>query len=180
MNGIDGYSMQRLNNGTSQSYAVNESDVISIWDALSHYIFDEMNRNNGVTIPGFGTFTFVEQRMDIAQRTQLVRCKPFLVLSEKMIQTHSIKQNIELIKQSVPMNKINYTQICLKTNNKYARDVVETVLREAFTSIQYFLRKDGHVRIDFPHIGTFKLDTSTTRAQDVFDFLPSFTANLSC
>jgi hypothetical protein len=177
MNKIADYSTKKLNTGLSNSAALNETDVIVIWNALSKYIYDEMSGGNGVTIAGFGTFTFVEHRLDVAQKTQLIRVKPFLVLSEKLLQTHSIKQNIELVKQSVPVGKINYTQICLHANNKYARDVVETVLHESFTALQHFLRTDGHVRIDFPRIGTLKLDLSP-KAQDIFEFQSSFTANL--
>jgi nucleoid DNA-binding protein len=180
MNQIAKHSTCKLNAGPNKSAALSETDVIVIWNAMSKYIYNEMSKNNAVTVPDFGTFTFVEQRMEIAQRTQIVRFKPYMSLSEKFMQTNSIKQNTELFKQSAHVNKINYTQICLNANNKYARDVIETVLREAFTSIQYFLRTDGHVRIDFPRIGTLKLNLNTMRAQDVFDFLPSFTSNLSC
>ena len=70
-----------------KSTSISEYDVLTIWDALSYVIREELSKRKGVVVPGFGTFTFVEHRLDIGtNNTQLVKMKPFFLLSDKFAQ----------------------------------------------------------------------------------------------
>lgn len=60
--------------------SINEPDVRIIWDALAYYIREEMMKKRGVVVPGFGTFTFVERRLDIGNQKELVKLIPWLAL----------------------------------------------------------------------------------------------------
>ena len=97
----------------------------------------------GVVLPGFGTFTFVEQRLDVGtNNTQLVKMKPFFMLSDKFAQTHSLSFEKEHINATIPVSRINYVAINELTKRNYTRDLVEIVINEAFVAIDHIIRDD--------------------------------------
>lgn len=44
----------------------------------------------GVTIPGFGTFTFTQQKLDVGNSKYILIQRPVFSLSEKFAQTHGL------------------------------------------------------------------------------------------
>lgn len=151
---------------------IGEKDVLTIWDALSRYIRDEMSRKRGVLIPGFGTFTYVEQRLDIGNKKELLKLKPFFLLSDKFAQTHSIQFEKEHVNTAIPVHRVNYAAVSEVTKRKYSRQIVETVLNEAFMAIDHFIRAEGVISIPFVGVGSFKLVgvNPKPKAQSFFQF----------
>lgn len=50
-----------------------------------------MRAQKGVTIPGLGTFTFVQKKLDIGNNKIILLQRPVFVLSEKFAQTHALQ-----------------------------------------------------------------------------------------
>ena len=166
-----------------KSTSISEYDVLTIWDALSYVIREELSKRKGVVVPGFGTFTFVEHRLDIGtNNTQLVKMKPFFMLSDKFAQTHSVDFEKEHVNLAVPVSRLNYVAISELTQRKYTRDVVEIVVNEAFTAIDHFIRSDGVISIPFNGLGVFSVVDHSPKPkklatfkfyEDILSYLPN-------
>ncbi len=137
---------------------IKDSDVRSIWSAMSAHIKDEMSKKRGVVVPGFGTFTFLEQHLDIGNNKELLKIKPAFILSDKFLKWHNVEQREkEHINETLPVHRINYAAINERLNRKYTRDMVETVLNESFMAIDHYLRSDGHIQVPLDHLGKLSI-----------------------
>jgi nucleoid DNA-binding protein len=156
---------------------IKESDVLIIWDALAYYIRDEMSRKRGIVLPGFGTFTFVERRLDInCIDKQLLKLKPFFILSDKFAKNHMVDFEKDYVNLAIPVSRLNYAAVSEVTNRKYSREIVELVLNEAFTAIDYFLRVEGLVNIPFNGLGILRIHDKNPKPkkQTYFEFSSAF------
>lgn len=151
---------------------INECDVLRIWNELCHYIRDELERNRAVVLPGFGTFTHIEYRLDCGHDRALVKMRPAFVLSDKFAQRHAVHYEKQCVKESLPGGKINYVALCERLNKCYPRDVVEIVLTEAFQALDYFLRSEGCLSVPFHQLGVLRVASSSpkTKKQASFEF----------
>jgi len=151
---------------------INESDVVKIWDALSLYLRDEMSKKKGIVMPGFGTFSYIETRLEIGNNKIILKVKPFFTLSEKFAKHHSVEYAKDNINLSIPVAKLNYATISEKTKQKYSREIVKLVLSEAFTSIDHILRKEGVITIPFKGLGVLKIRdvNPKPKRQAIFEF----------
>lgn len=66
-------------------------DVVQIWDEVSGYIERFMTSNKGVTIPGFGTFSFTQKKIDIGNNKIILVQRPVFSIAEKFAQTHGLQ-----------------------------------------------------------------------------------------
>lgn len=137
--------------------SISEKDVLIIWDALAYTIRDEMSKKRGVVLPGFGTFTFVEKRLDIGNKKELLKLKPFFLLSDKFAQIHYLDYEKDFVNTAIPVHRINYSAISELTKRKYSRDVVESILNEAFNAIDHFIRTDKVISLPFNGLGVFNV-----------------------
>jgi nucleoid DNA-binding protein len=151
---------------------ISDSDVLIIWDAMCYYIRDEMSRKRGVVLPGFGTFTYVEHRIDIGNNKELLKLKPFFLLSDRFAQLHRLDFEKDCVNTSIPVSRINYIIISEIAKRKYSRDIVEAVLSEAFTAIDHFLRNDGRINVPFNGLGSLIINDiiPKTKKQTCFQF----------
>lgn len=162
----------RLQSKLLSQSGINDNDVLIIWEAMSYYIRDEMSRKRGIIIPGFGTFTFVEHRLDIGNNKELLKMRPFFLLSDKFAKLHNIDFEKDCINQTIPVSRINYTLISEITRRRYSREIVEAVLNEAFTAIDHFLRNDGRISVPFNGLGSLNIGNVNpkTKKQTCFQF----------
>ena len=156
-----------------RQHSIKESDIFVIWDALAYFIREEMSKKRGILIPGFGTFTFVEKRLEVGNNKQILTLKPFFMMSEKFSKNHAVKYDIEPINHAIPTHRINYAAIAAISQN-YTRIIVERVLKEAFVAMQHFLRQDGHIRVNFNGLGKFQVHLNELNRSSHFEFFPVF------
>ena len=64
-----------------------------------------MRFQKGVNIPGFGTFTFSQKKIDVGNSQYLLLRRPVFAVSEKFIQTHALNYT-----------KYPITGMCFKLN----------------------------------------------------------------
>ena len=153
---------------------ITENDVLKIWDALALYLRDEMSKKKGIVMPGFGTFSYIETRLEIGNNKIILKVKPFFTLSEKFAKHHSIEYPKDNINHAIPVTKLNYATISEKTKRKYSREIVKLVLCEAFNTIDHFLRSEGVITIPFKGFGVLRiLDVNPKpKRQASFEFSP--------
>ena len=137
--------------------SVEERDILKIWSAMSRFIKNELSRRRGVVLPGLGTFTFVEKRLEIGNNKQIVEFRPFFVPSEKFAKMHTLEYEVELINASIPVCRINFAAISQLTKLQYSRETVELVIGEVFAIFDHFLRVQSSLNIPFDGVGTLKI-----------------------
>ena len=57
----------------------------------------------GVTIPGLGTFTFSQKKLDVGNNKYILVQRPVFVLSEKFAMTHGLNHTKHYITGEVPI-----------------------------------------------------------------------------
>ncbi len=110
-----------------------------------------------MVIPGFGTFTFVEIKLDIGNNKHLMKLKPFFLLSDKFAQRHCLEFEKEHHNTAIQINRVNFSAVYDLSKRGYSRDIIETVLNEAFTAIDHFLRTEGQIAIPFNGLGVLRV-----------------------
>jgi nucleoid DNA-binding protein len=156
---------------------ISEADVLQIWNAMCYFIRDEMIKKRGVVIPGFGTFSFTETRLDLGNTKEILKIKPSFTLSDKFIQKHAVEFEKEHVNETLPVSRLNYVAVAERIGHgRYSRDTVEIVLGEAFMAIDHFLRDEGQVTVPMHQLGCLTVAPVVLKPkrQAVFEF----TANM--
>jgi nucleoid DNA-binding protein len=159
---------------------ITERDVLIIWDSLAFFIRKELLNKRGTVIPGFGTFTYIEQRLDIGRKQEILKLMPWFVISEKMVKTHSIDYEKAYVNEAIPVSRINYMALSELTKGRYTRDEVEAVLNEAFMAINHFIRNNITTCIPFNGLGqlTVRRIPTKPKLQADFDFFATIADQL--
>lgn len=175
---------ERIRGGVAE---MNNSDIRIIWDGLAYYIREEMLKKRGVVVPGFGTFTYVERRIDIGNHKELVNLRPYLALSERFAQLHDIRHEKAAPNGSIPVSRVNFTAVSETIGRTshgrigYSRETVEKVISEAFTAIDHFMRQDGRVRVPFNGLGCLTVErngSTKCKPDGCFEFSSDLTDRL--
>lgn len=58
-----------------------------------YFVLFFLSWQQGVAIPGLGTFTFSQVKLDVGNNKFLLLQRPVFVLQEKFVQTHALQQN---------------------------------------------------------------------------------------
>ena len=136
--------------------------------------FDQtiINYNYSFYLLNKGTFTFVEQRLDIGNHKQLLKLKPFFTLSDKFAQTHLVEFEKEYVNTAIPVTRVNFSSIYELAKRKYSRDVIEVVINEAFIAIDHFLRSEGVITVPFNGLGVLRIGIQNPKPkkQALFEF----------
>ena len=67
-----------------------------------------MTQSKGVSIPGFGTFSFVQKKIDIGNSKIVLIQRPVFAISEKFAQTHSLQYTKYPVAGNIPVHPLNY------------------------------------------------------------------------
>ncbi|CAF0963041.1 unnamed protein product [Adineta ricciae] len=132
-----------------------DDDVIKIWDAVSGFIESFMKQSKGVTIPGFGTFTFVHKRIDVGNNKYLLIQRPIFAFSEKFAQTHALKFTHYPVNGSIPIHPLNYFSIQLQSN--YSRDQIEQCVKHVLQVFNRSVAAQRNVEFTFSRIGKLQI-----------------------
>ena len=101
-----------------------------------------------------------------------MKLKPFFLLSDKFAQKHSLEFEKEHHNTAIQVNRINYSAVYDLAKRKYSRDIIETVINEAFTAVDHFLRSEGVIAIPFNGLGVLRVGdvNPKPKKQAVFEF----------
>uniref|UniRef100_A0A8D2DMU5 Coiled-coil domain containing 81 n=1 Tax=Sciurus vulgaris TaxID=55149 RepID=A0A8D2DMU5_SCIVU len=72
--------------------SLSQEEVSTIWENVSEFVERQLTLHKGVHIPGFGTFTFTRQKLEMGNKFILIQ-RPVFIMAEKLLQTHGLVQN---------------------------------------------------------------------------------------
>lgn len=145
--------------------SLSEADVVAVWENVARFVEKNMLQQKGVAIPGLGTFTFSQVKLDVGNNKFLLLQRPVFVLQEKFVQTHALQQNRHnTVPGGLPVIPLNMSQLSLE--GPYDRDTVESCVREVVGALSRSIA--SRRRVDFPFAGIGRLQVDDLKAKMKF------------
>lgn len=130
--------------------------MVQIWDEVSAYIEKNMSQSRGVNIPNFGTFSFVQKKLDIGGQNRYVLIqRPVFSIAEKFAQTHGLAFHKYPIAGVIPVHPLNYTAVAQET--PFSRDQVELCVRHVLAVLNRSVAANRNVEFTFTGIGKLQI-----------------------
>lgn len=146
-------------------------DVIQIWDEVSSYIEKLMSQSKGVSLPGFGTFSFVQKKLDIGNNKFVLLQRPVFAISEKFAQNHGLSYNKYPVTGSIPVHPLNYSAISNET--AFSRDNIESCVRHVLQVFNRSVQSRKNIEFTFTGIGKLQIRNSKVKMKFFKDFVNS-------
>jgi nucleoid DNA-binding protein len=135
--------------------SLKDSDVIQIWDEVSNFIEKFMSQSKGVAIPGFGTFSFIQKKIDVGNNKYILTKRPVFAISEKFAQTHGLKYAKYPVNGSIPVHPLNYTAIANET--AFKRDDIDLCVKHVLQIFNRSVSSRKNVEFTFTGIGKLQI-----------------------
>ncbi|XP_022082027.1 coiled-coil domain-containing protein 81-like isoform X2 [Acanthaster planci] len=148
---------------------VTDDDVISVWENVSAFVERHMNMQKGVNIPGLGTFTFTQKKLDIGNNKFILIQRPVFSLSEKFAQTHRLDYAKHFTSGQIPIVQLNFT--VLSAESPFDRDTVERCVKEVLLSLSRSVQSNRNVEFTFTGIGRLAIRDGKVKMKFYKDFL---------
>ncbi|XP_027704096.1 coiled-coil domain-containing protein 81 [Vombatus ursinus] len=149
--------------------SLSQDEVSNIWANVSEFVERQLSVRKGVQIPGFGTFTFVRQRLDVGNNKFILLQRPVFVIAEKFAQMHGLKQNKIFTPGDIPVVQLNFVMISLE--GPFNRDVVEGCVKETLLFLSRSISVKQNVEFIFKGIGVLMIRDSKVKMRFYKDFL---------
>ncbi|XP_074073163.1 coiled-coil domain-containing protein 81 [Macrotis lagotis] len=149
--------------------SLSQDEVSNIWANVSEFVERQLTLRKGVQIPGFGTFTFVRQRLEVGNNKFILLQRPVFVLAEKFVQMHGLKQNKVFTPGDIPVVQLNFVMISLE--GPFNRDVVEGCVKETLLFLSRSISVKQNVEFTFKGIGVLMIRDSKVKMRFYKDFL---------
>jgi nucleoid DNA-binding protein len=159
----------------SVNHKLKDSDVIQIWDEVSSYIFKFMVQSKGVTIPNFGTFTFIQKKIEIGNNKFILAQRPAFVIAEKFSQTHGLSAHKQTVSGQIPIHPLNYSSIAQET--AFTRDDVDACVRHVLQVFNRSIQSGKNVEFKFNSIGQLTIRNGKIKMIFYKDFVNSCDAS---
>ncbi|CAF1282917.1 unnamed protein product, partial [Didymodactylos carnosus] len=143
--------------------------VIHIWNAVSSHIENYMKQSKGVSIPGFGTFSFIHKRTDVGNNKYLLVQRPVFAISEKFAQTHGLKFTKYPINGSIPIHPLNY--FAIQNQYSYSRDQIEQCVKHVLQVFNRSVAAQRNVEFTFTRIGKLQIRDGKVKMRFFKDFV---------
>jgi nucleoid DNA-binding protein len=122
-----------------------------------------------VTIPGFGTFTFIHKRIDVGNNKYILIQRPVFAFSERFAQTHALKFTHYPINGSIPVHPLNYSFI--QTQSTYTRDQIEQCVKHVLQVFNRSVAAQRNVEFTFSRIGKLQIRDGKVKMRFFKDFV---------
>lgn len=149
-----------------------DTDVVHIWDEVSNYIERFMTSSKGVSIPGFGTFTFIQKKIDIGNNKIILVMRPVFSVAEKFAQTHGLHHTKYPVAGNIPVHPLNYSSIANET--AFTRDDVEQCIKHILQVMNRSIQSRKNVEFTFNSIGKLQIRDSKVKMKFFKDFIGNF------
>ena len=114
-----------------------------------------MSQTKGITIPNFGTFTFIQKKTDIGNSKYILVQRPVFVIAEKFAQTHALVHPKYPVAGNIPVHPINYAAIANET--PFSRDDVETCVKHVLQVFNRSVQSKKNIEFTFTGIGKLQI-----------------------
>lgn len=122
-------------------------------------------------IPGFGTFSFIQKRIDVGNNKHLLIQRPVFILSEKVVQNHGLKSNHYPVNGSVPVHPLNYFHI--QTQSTFSRDQIELCVKHVLQVFNRSIAAQRNVEFTFARIGKLQIREGKVKMRFFKEFIQS-------
>ncbi|XP_070568959.1 coiled-coil domain-containing protein 81-like [Ptychodera flava] len=146
-----------------------DEDVVSVWDNVSQFIERHMSMQKGVQIPGLGTFTFSQKKLDIGNNKYILIQRPVFILSEKFAMTHALNYSKYHTTGQIPIVQLNFS--ALSTETPFDRDTVEGCVKEVLLALSRAVGAKRNVEFTFAGIGRLAVRDGKVKMKFYKDFL---------
>lgn len=130
-----------------------------------------MTQTKGVQIPNFGTFTFVQKKIDIGNSKYVLVQRPVFSIAEKFAQTHGLNCTKYPVTGSVPVHPLNYTAIANET--PFTRDTIENCVKHVLQVFNRSVQSRKNVEFTFTGIGKLQIRNSKVKMKFFKEFVNS-------
>ena len=144
-------------------------DVVQIWEEVSSYIERFMSQSKGVAITGFGTFSFIQKKIDIGNNKFLLVQRPVFAISEKFAQTHGLKSTKYPVNGSVPVHPLNYAAIANET--AFSRDDIDLCVKHVLQVFNRSVASKKNVEFTFSGIGKLQIRDNKVKMRFFKEFV---------
>ncbi|XP_045413133.1 coiled-coil domain-containing protein 81 [Lemur catta] len=148
--------------------SLSQGEVATIWENVSEFVERQLTLHKGVHIPGFGTFTFTRQKIDVGNKFILIQ-RPVFIMTEKLVQIHGLKQNKVYTPGDIPVVPLNFVMISLES--PFNRDVVEGCVKETLLFLSRSISTKQNVEFMFKGIGVLMIKDGKVKMRFYKDFL---------
>ncbi|XP_002708698.2 coiled-coil domain-containing protein 81 [Oryctolagus cuniculus] len=149
--------------------SLSQEEVSLIWGNVSEFVERQLTLHKGVQIPGFGTFTFMRQKLEIGNNKFILIQRPIFIMAEKLVQTHGLKQNKIYTPGDIPIVPLNFVMISL--DGPFNRDTVEGCVKETLLYLSRSISIKQNVEFTFKGIGVLVIRDSKVKMKFFKDFL---------
>ena len=129
----------------------------------------------GVSIPGFGTFSFIHKRVDVGNNKYLLLQRPVFIFSEKIAQTHGLKTTHYPVNGSIPVHPLNYCFI--QTQSVYTRDQIDLCVKHVLQIFNRSIAAQRNVEFTFSNIGKLQIRDGKVKMRFFKEFVSSVDEN---
>ncbi|XP_067144873.1 coiled-coil domain-containing protein 81-like [Centruroides vittatus] len=140
-------------------------EIDRVWDEIGKFIYNEMMQQKCVIVPNIGIFNFIYIPLDISQKKKLFTLKPFLTLSERLLNNFGISFTEKRVEDSLPVIRLNFHKVAIQSGCNRVK--VDQVYRTIISGLNRCLRERSDIDFNFPHIGVLKF--RGIKAKMIFD-----------
>lgn len=151
--------------------SLSQEEVSTIWGNVSDFVERQLAMHKGVQISGLGTFTFTRQQLEMGNKKFVLVQRPVFIMSEKLVQTHGLKQNKVFSPGDIPVVPLNFVMISLE--GPFNRDTIEGCVRETLLFLSRSISIKQNVEFTFKGIGVLSIRDNKVKMRFYKDFLSS-------
>jgi len=148
---------------------LSDDDVSSVWENVSNYIEKQMTQQKGVSIPGLGTFSISQKKLDIGNGKFILTQRPVFNVSEKFAQTHGLQFQKYHVPGSIPVLPLNFASISFES--PFDRDTVERCCKEIVSSTARALAAKRNIELCFTGIGRLTIREGRVKMKFYKEFI---------
>ena len=130
-----------------------------------------MSQSKGVTIPNFGTFTFLQKKIDVGNSKYILVQRPVFVIAEKFAQTHGLTYTKIPVAGNIPVHPLNYAAIANET--AFSRDDIELCVKHVLQVFNRSVQAKKNVEFTFTSIGKLQIRNNKVKMKFFKDFVSS-------
>lgn len=150
---------------------LDEEDIVSVWDNVSKFIEKQMGLQKGVCVPGLGTFTYSQKKLDVGNNKFIQIQRPVFILSEKFAMTHALNYTKHHTTGQIPVVQLNFA--ALSNETPFNRDTVESCVKEVLQALSRSVQAKRNVEFHFAGIGRLSIRESKVKMKFYKEFLRS-------
>lgn len=148
-----------------------EEDIVSVWDNVSKFIEKQMALQKGVCVPGLGTFTYSQKKLDVGNNKYIQIQRPVFILSEKFAMTHALNYTKHHTTGQIPVVQLNFA--ALSNETPFNRDTVESCVKEVLQALSRSVQAKRNVEFHFAGIGRLSIRETKVKMKFYKEFLRS-------